>query len=97
MLRAGCRVWLNPPPFEHSKLMVVDGVWAMVGSANWDMRSFRLNFEVNLEVVDTTLAQTLDERMLGKRHKPLTLSDIADAPLPARIRDAGLRLLLPYL
>ncbi len=97
MLRAGCRVWLNPPPFEHSKLMVVDGLWAMVGSANWDMRSFRLNFEINLEVIETELARMLDDRMLGKRHKPLTLSDIANAPLPARLRDAGLRLLLPYL
>ena len=69
----------------------------MVGSANWDMRSFRLNFEINLEVVETSLARMLDDRMLGKRHKQLTLAEIANAPLPARLRDAGLRLLLPYL
>lgn len=97
MVRAGCRVWLNPPPFEHSKLMVVDRMWAMVGSANWDKRSFRLNFEINLEVVDTALAENLDELMLGKRQKELTLAELVGTPLPARLRDAGLRLFLPYL
>src|SRR5207237_1429250 len=45
LLAAGCRVWNYPAPFNHSKLMSVDGVWALIGSANWDVRSFRLNFE----------------------------------------------------
>ena len=50
LLAAGCRVWTHAPPFDHSKLMAVDGDLVLVGSANWDMRSFRLNFEINLEV-----------------------------------------------
>ena len=36
MLERGCRVWSTPGPFDHSKLMLVDGVWSLFGSANWD-------------------------------------------------------------
>ena len=72
-------------------------MWAMIGSANWDKRSFRLNFEINLEVVDTNLAEKLEELMLGKRHRKLTLAELIDAPVAARLRNAGVRLLLPYL
>ena len=50
MLEAGCKVWLRSAPFDHSKLMTIDDAWSMIGSANWDTRSFRLNFELNLEV-----------------------------------------------
>jgi len=40
LLTAGCRVWTHMAPFDHSKLMTVDGNLVPVGSANWDMRSF---------------------------------------------------------
>ena len=46
VLGHGVRVWLTPPPFEHTKLMVVDEEWVLFGSANWDARSLRLNFEL---------------------------------------------------
>ncbi|MFN2644989.1 MAG: phospholipase D-like domain-containing protein, partial [Burkholderiales bacterium] len=36
VLDHGCRVWLRPGPFDHSKLLVVDGAWTLIGSANWD-------------------------------------------------------------
>src|SRR4029434_8434242 len=44
VLEHGCRIWLSPPPFDHSKLLLLDDVWSLVGSANWDPRSLRLNF-----------------------------------------------------
>ena len=56
VLQRGCRVWLTPPPFDHTKLMVVDGAWSLIGSANWDPRSLRLNFEFNVECYDRDLA-----------------------------------------
>jgi cardiolipin synthase len=34
VLEHGCHVWLTPPPFDHSKLMIVDGCWVLLGSAN---------------------------------------------------------------
>ena len=97
LLRAGCRIWKNPPPFDHSKLMVVDGTWALIGSTNWDVRSFRLNFELNMEVYSTDLAQTLLAQMLGKRGDPLTAAELDGRGIALRLRDAGSRLMLPYL
>ena len=60
LIEAGCRVWLTPPPFDHSKLMVIDDAWSLVGSANWDTRSFRLNFELNVELHDRRLRVAAD-------------------------------------
>ena len=52
LLQAGCHVWRSPPPFDHSKLMTIDGEWSLIGSANWDTRSLRLNFELTVEFYD---------------------------------------------
>ncbi|MEJ1975352.1 MAG: cardiolipin synthase [Acetobacteraceae bacterium] len=97
ILADGCRVWLGPPPFRHSKTMVVDGEWCLIGSSNWDMRSLRLNFELCMEVYDQTLAAALTALMVRNRGVALTRRDIAARRLPVRLRDAGVRLLLPYL
>jgi cardiolipin synthase A/B len=48
LLTDGVHIWRNPPPFNHSKLMVVDDAWCLIGSSNWDIRSFRLNFELSM-------------------------------------------------
>ena len=39
--------------------MLVDGLWSLIGSGNWDPRSLRLNFEFNVECYDPALARTL--------------------------------------
>jgi cardiolipin synthase len=99
VLRHGCRIWLTPPPFDHSKLMLVDGCWVLVGSANWDARSLRLNFEFNLECYDVELARRLDQWVETKRNgaHPVTMAEVDGRPLPARLRDGMARLLTPYL
>ena len=97
LLVAGCRIWRNPPPFEHSKLMTVDGLWCLIGSANWDTRSFRLNFELNVEIYDADIVQHLDRLMADKRQRRFSSKELADRLMPVRLRDAGARLLLPYL
>ena len=51
LMKAGVKIYEREPPFSHSKLFVVDGVWACVGSANWDMRTFHLQFDTNIGVV----------------------------------------------
>lgn len=97
LLEAGVAIWLDAPPFDHSKLLVVDEAWCFVGSANWDMRSFRLNFELNVELYEPALAGELDAFIRAKRHKRLTRHDLRARALPVRLRDAAVRLLLPYL
>ncbi|KMO40440.1 phospholipase D-like domain-containing protein [Methylobacterium aquaticum] len=97
LLEAGARIWLDRPPFDHSKLMVVDETWCFVGSANWDSRSFRLNFELNVEVYDTDFAADLDGLMRAKMERRLTAQDLNSRGMAVRLRDAAVRLLLPYL
>ena len=67
VLERGCRVWLTPPPFDHTKLMVVDGAWVLLGSSNWDPRSLRLNFEFDLECYDRGLGESLQRWLRDER------------------------------
>lgn len=98
-LEKGGRVFAAPPPFDHSKLMVVDGCWTLIGSANWDPRSLQLNFEFNVECYDADLGaemeQLFDERKASST--PVTLEVIRSRPFPVRIRDGVARLFSPYL
>ncbi|MFN2646006.1 MAG: phosphatidylserine/phosphatidylglycerophosphate/cardiolipin synthase family protein [Burkholderiales bacterium] len=59
LLRAGVRVYEYQPTMIHAKVFLVDGVWTVVGSTNFDNRSFGLNDEVNLAVLDRGLASEL--------------------------------------
>jgi cardiolipin synthase A/B len=93
----GAKIWRSPPPFEHSKLMTIDGTWCLIGSSNWDMRSFRLNFELNIEVYDAGLAAQLDRFMIRAQRRRLSARRLAKRALPWRLRDAAARLMLPYL
>jgi cardiolipin synthase len=99
VLRHGCRIWLTPPPFDHSKLMLVDGMWMLFGSGNWDPRSFELNFEFNVECYDRGLAERLGGLAFGKLEnaRPVTLDDVNGRSLPVKLRDGIARLFSPYL
>jgi cardiolipin synthase len=97
LLRAGARVWRAPLPFEHSKLFVVDDGWSLIGSANWDMRSLRLNFELNMEVCCPQFGTEVTAAIERRQANPLTLAELEARPLPVRLRDSAVRLLLPYL
>jgi cardiolipin synthase len=99
VLEKGCHVWLTPPPFDHSKLMIVDGHWVLFGSANWDARSLRLNFELNVECYGTEFARQMELLIQHKLQsaQQVTLSEVDRRPLPAKLRDATARLFSPYL
>lgn len=99
VLEHGVRVWFTPPPFDHSKLFIVDDAWACVGSANWDARSLRLNFEFNVELYGNELAQQLDrlvEQKIAVAHE-VTIEGLRNRPLLVRLRNGAARLLSPYL
>jgi cardiolipin synthase len=60
-LLGGVEIYEYQPALMHAKAMVVDGVWATVGSANLDYRSLAINEELNLVVYDTAFAQQLEK------------------------------------
>lgn len=99
VLERGCRVWLTPPPFDHSKLMIVDGHWVLLGSANWDARSLRLNFELTVECYGRDfadkMAEVIDKKLHGARE--VTLAEVDARSYPSKLRDAMARLFSPYL
>jgi cardiolipin synthase len=97
LLHAGCRVWTQPPPFNHSKLMSVDDSWCFVGSSNLDMRSLRLNFELNVEIHDPVLATRVSELIVARQGRRVLLAQLQARPLLARLRDGAVRLIRPYL
>jgi len=95
----GINCYLSPAPFDHSKLMSVDGHWSMLGSANWDARSMRLNFEYQVECYGKQAAKMVDDLIEGKiaNARKLTAKTLASRPVPVKLRDAAARLFLPYL
>ncbi|HYD01174.1 MAG TPA: phospholipase D-like domain-containing protein [Phycisphaerales bacterium] len=56
LLRAGVRIYEYQPTMYHVKLMIVDDLWCSVGSSNLDPRSFGINCEANLNVLDAAFA-----------------------------------------
>ena len=99
LLEAGVKLYEHRPGMLHAKTMVVDGIWATVGSANMDVRSFRLNFEVNLLVSGSSFASKMEEifkrDIIGARK--LTLEDMRNKSRPTRFAESICRLLSPVL
>ena len=93
------RFYKNPQPFDHSKLLTVDGRWCAIGSPNWDVRSLKLNFEFLLEIYDKDVASGIDAWIDKKfaRSVRISSSDIERRPIATKLRDAAARLFLPYL
>ncbi|WP_020180782.1 phospholipase D-like domain-containing protein [Methylopila sp. M107] len=97
LLESGCSLYHSPPPFDHSKLMTVDEEWSLIGSANWDARSLRLNFELAIEVYDREFSGRVSALIDEKCAAPVRLSDIDGRLFVTKLRDATIRLALPYL
>lgn len=99
VLEHGVEVYHRPAPFVHTKLMIVDERWILLGSANMDRRSFRLNFEFNVEAFDHALAR----RLIGELEQtvqnlsPLTLEMVDSRPRWQRFRDGFFKLFSPHL
>jgi len=98
-LQRGVRVYYQPPPFVHSKLLLIDDEYAQIGSANLDERSLRLNFELVVEVYDRSLVETLGAHFteVRNRSQEITLADVDGRSLPRRLLDGTAWLFSPYL
>ncbi|HKK28045.1 MAG TPA: cardiolipin synthase [Gemmatimonadota bacterium] len=99
LLEAGVRVFERGPPFMHAKALVVDDVYAMLGSANLDYRSLHLNFETNVEVVDPDFVATVARQVQSEieASREVTPEAYASRPLPRRLAENFCRLFEPVL
>jgi cardiolipin synthase len=99
VLERGCRVLLGAPPFDHTKLVLIDDTWSLIGSANWDPRSLRLNFEWNVELYGREASAALHAIFDAKlaRAREISLADLDARPFLVQVRDGIARLFSPYL
>ncbi|HJV67026.1 MAG TPA: cardiolipin synthase [Geomonas sp.] len=99
LLQHGVRIFAQPAPFVHTKYMVVDWSWSLIGSANLDPRSLRLNFEFDLEVYDLAFAGVLEQRcaVALASSREITLAEVDGRTLPVKLRDGAAKLFSPYL
>ena len=99
LLRAGVRVFRYGPGMMHAKSAVIDGQWSTVGSANMDIRSFRLNFEVGALVMGRGFARRMEQRFEADaaRSIEITAESLRAQGYWARLRDGFARLLSPLL
>lgn len=99
IIRTGCRVWSASGPFDHSKLLTIDGAWSYVGSSNLDPRSLRLNFELDTEIYDHDIAKWISDRIDGQisHARQVTLESLYQKPFIKRLRNKVIWLASPYL
>jgi cardiolipin synthase len=99
VLKGGCRIWRAEGTFNHSKLLTIDDRWSYVGSSNIDPRSLRLNFEIDIEVLDMAFAGDLNRRFedIRQRSTEVKLSALMARPFIRRLVDRLFWLGSPYL
>ncbi len=99
LFKVGCEFYYRKDVFDHSKLLTIDGRWSLIGSSNWDARSFRLNYEFDIECDDRDFAGRLDKIIDHRKavSKRLSERDFQKQSLPIKLRNSLARLLLPYL
>jgi cardiolipin synthase len=93
LLAGGIGIWEYGGTMFHQKSMVVDGLFATLGSANFDNRSFRLNEEANLVTCDAATARVLEEmfeRDLARARR-YTYAEWRSRPLSQRLSEWALR------
>jgi cardiolipin synthase len=98
-LEAGVKVYEYTPGMMHSKLLLVDGAWASVGSANLDNRSLHLNFEANCLFYSPPAVAELERQYKQDLEVSVRLDPLVYArrPLAARLAENACRLLSPVL
>ncbi len=99
LLKCGANVYLYNKGFIHAKSIVIDEEIASVGTANMDVRSFKLNFEANAFLYDERLAKQLNDtfREDMKVSTLLTYEEYLQRPLNVRFKESISRLLSPIL
>jgi cardiolipin synthase len=99
LLYWGVQAYYQPPPFVHSKLLLIDDDYTLIGSANVDARSLRLNFELGVEIfsgeINLALSRHFEQALADSSE--IKLQTLMERPFLQRIRDASAALFSPYL
>ena len=99
LLRWNIEACYQPGPFCHSKVLCVDDAYSLIGSANLDSRSLRLNFELGIEVFSEDLNAGLSGYVDGlvAASRPIGFDELANRRLAVRLRDSAAALMSPYM
>lgn len=99
LLKAGVQIYLYEKGFIHAKTFVVDGKLASIGTANLDMRSFDLNFEVSALVYDKQIAQQVRNSFYKDLENsiPIDTERWSNRPKLKRITEKIVRLVSPFM
>lgn len=101
LLNAGVRIFEYTEGMLHTKALVLDDDWAMIGSSNLDVRSLKLNFELNVAVhcksLNAALAKNLSDCMRHDHAREIKRTEFGKRGTWARLREGALRLLAPVL
>jgi cardiolipin synthase A/B len=87
LLKKGANVYEYEPSMIHAKIAIFDGVWSVVGSTNLDNRSFGINDEINVAILDPQIASRLthDFKEDAAQSRKITIQDWARRPLSERL------------
>lgn len=99
LLEGGVEIYQTPEAMLHAKALLIDSRWAMLGSANFDNRSFFLNFEVNVALSEPGFVAEIGrcfENWVDKAEK-VTMADLKERPVLLKFFDAICRTLSPVL
>ena len=99
LLQLKIQIFYQAAPFCHSKLLCIDHEYCMVGSANLDPRSLRLNYEVGIEIfsekINSLIRAHFDDAI--SKSTRLNRMELENRSIPIRLRDSLVSLLSPYL
>lgn len=99
LLEAGVRIYHYNSGFIHSKTIVVDSLATSIGTANLDIRSFKLNFEVNALIYDDRIAKEYEKEVIKdiKNSTEINLEIYNNRSISLKIKESLVRLLSPIL
>lgn len=99
LLESGVKIYQYNKGMVHAKVIIADGKWASVGSANLDIRSLKLNFEVNCLIYTRKLIKELEEQFQRDidNADEVVLDDVRNRPLYTQLAENACRLLSPIL
>ena len=99
LMECGVKIYKYENGFIHSKTIIADGKVASIGTANLDIRSFQLNFEINAVIYDNNFTEEQEKIFINdmKNSKRVTMEEYNNRSRSIKIKEALIRLIAPIL